>query len=239
MLRVAALRRDDFRGFTARLDLGPDRLALIAEVKKASPSAGVIAAEFDPVDIARQYEAAGAHCVSVLTDEQFFQGHLSYLTRIRQEIALPCLRKDFIIHEVQLYEASVAGADAVLLIVAALEQAQLEHLHRVAEALQLDVLVEVHTEAELFRALDLGVSLLGINNRNLATFEVDLATTEKLSEEVPEGIVLVSESGLKIRADAQRVFDCGCNAILVGEALMRTGDIAGQVAELLGVQSAL
>ena len=237
-LRAAALLRDDFRGFTARLDLGPERLALIAEVKKASPSAGVIAAEFDPVDIARQYEAAGAHCVSVLTDEQFFQGHLSYLTRIRQEIALPCLRKDFIIHEVQLYEASVAGADAVLLIVAALEQAQLEHLHRVAEALQLDVLVEVHTEEELFRALDLGVHLLGINNRNLATFEVDLATTEMLSEEVPDGIVLVSESGLKTRADSQRVFDCGCNAILVGEALMRTGDIAAQVAELLAVRAA-
>ncbi|HZJ16743.1 MAG TPA: indole-3-glycerol phosphate synthase TrpC [Chthoniobacteraceae bacterium] len=238
MLRAAALQRDDFRGFTARLDLGPDRLALIAEVKKASPSAGVIAAEFDPVDIARQYQAAGAHCVSVLTDEQFFQGHLSYLTRIRQEIALPCLRKDFIIHEVQLYEAAVAGADAVLLIVAALEQAQLENLHRVAETLQLDVLVEVHTDEELFRALDLGVRLLGINNRNLATFQVDLATTEKLSEEVPDSIVLVSESGLKTRADSQRVLDCGCNAILVGEALMRTGDIAAQVAELLDVQSA-
>jgi indole-3-glycerol phosphate synthase len=238
MLRAAALQRDDFRGFTARLDLGPDRLALIAEVKKASPSAGVIAAEFDPINIARQYEAAGAHCVSVLTDEQFFQGHLSYLTRIRQEIALPCLRKDFIIHEVQLYEAAVAGADAVLLIVAALEQAQLENLHRVAETLQLDVLVEVHTDEELFRALDLGVRLLGINNRNLATFQVDLATTEKLSEEVPDSIVLVSESGLKTRADSQRVLDCGCNAILVGEALMRTGDIAAQVAELLDVQSA-
>ena len=236
MLRAAALQRDDFRGFARHLDLGPERLALIAEVKKASPSAGVIASEFDPVAVARQYEAAGAHCVSVLTDEQFFQGHLSYLTRIRQEIALPCLRKDFIIHEVQLYEASVAGADAVLLIVAALEQAQLEHLQRVAEALQLDVLVEVHSEEELLRALDLDVRLLGINNRNLATFEVDLATTEKLSEEVPEGIVLVSESGLKTRADAQRVFDCGCNAVLVGEALMRTGDVLAQVAELLDVR---
>jgi indole-3-glycerol phosphate synthase len=238
MLRTAALQRDDFRGFTARLDLGPDQLALVAEVKKASPSAGVIAPEFDPVDIARQYQMAGAHCVSVLTDEQFFQGHLSYLTRIRQAIALPCLRKDFIIHEVQLYEAAVAGADAVLLIVAALEQAQLEHLQRVAESLQLDVLVEVHTEDELFRALDLDLRLVGINNRNLATFEVDLATTEKLSEEVPDGIVLVSESGLKTRADSQRVFDCGCNAILVGEALMRTGDIAGQAADLLNVQPA-
>ena len=237
ILRAAALAREDFRGFARALDLGADRLGLIAEVKKASPSAGVIAADFDPVAVARQYEAAGAHCVSVLTDEPFFQGHLSYLTRIRQEIALPCLRKDFIIHEVQLYEAAVAGADAVLLIVAALEQSQLEHLYAVAETLQIDVLVEVHTEEELFRALDLGVQLLGINNRNLTTFEVDLATTEKLSEEVPEGILLVSESGLKTRADAQRVFDCGCNAILVGEALMRTGDIAAQAAELLVVRA--
>ncbi len=236
LLRAAALQRDDFRGFAARLDHGPDRLGLIAEVKKASPSAGVIAADFDPVVIARQYEAAGADCVSVLTDEQFFQGHLSYLTQIRKAVALPCLRKDFIIHEVQLYEAAVAGADAVLLIVAALEQAQLAQLFRVAETLQMDVLVEVHTEEELFRALDLGVKLLGINNRNLVTFEVDLNTTEKLSEEVPDGIILVSESGLKTRADAQRVFACGCDAILVGEALMRSGDIGAQVAELLAVQ---
>lgn len=235
-LRAAALAREDFRGFAARLDHGPDRLGLIAEVKKASPSAGVIAADFDPIAIAALYEAAGADCVSVLTDEQFFQGHLTYLTRIRKEIALPCLRKDFIIHEVQLYEACVAGADAVLLIVAALEQEQLKHLFATAELLQMEVLVEVHTEEELFRALDLGPTLLGINNRNLTTFEVDLETTERLSEEVPEGIILVSESGLKTRADAQRVFDSGCNAILVGEALMRTGDVGAQVAELLAVQ---
>ena len=236
LLRAAALTREDFRGFAARLDHGPDRLGLIAEVKKASPSAGVITADFDPVAIARQYEAAGADCVSVLTDEQFFQGHLSYLTQIRKEISLPCLRKDFIIHEVQLFEAVIAGADAVLLIVAALEEAQLSHLFGVAEMLQLDVLVEVHTEEELFRALDLDVKLLGINNRNLATFEVDLSTTERLSEEVPEGIILVSESGLKTRADARRVLNCGCNAILVGEALMRTGDVQTQVAELLAVE---
>ena len=236
VLRAAALERDDFRGFAQALELGPERLGLIAEVKKASPSAGVISTDFDPVAIARQYEAAGANCVSVLTDEQFFQGHLSYLTRIRQAISLPCLRKDFIIHEVQLYEASVAGADAVLLIVAALQQEQLEHLYSVAETLQLDVLVEVHTDEELFRALDLGVQLLGINNRNLITFEVDLATTERLSEEVPEGIILVSESGLRTQADAQRAFDCGCNAILVGEALMRTGDIGAQVGEFLAVK---
>jgi hypothetical protein len=125
LLRAAALQRNDFRPFAAALDRGPEALGLIAEVKKASPSAGVIAADFDPVAIAQQYEAAGAHCVSVLTDEQFFQGHLSYLTKIRQTIALPCLRKDFIIHDAQIYEAAVAGADAILLIVAALTQGQL------------------------------------------------------------------------------------------------------------------
>lgn len=235
-LRVAALQRDDFRPFAAVLDRGPEALGLIAEVKKASPSAGVIATDFDPVAIAREYEASGAHCVSVLTDEQFFQGHLSYLTRIRQTVALPCLRKDFIIHDVQIYEAAVAGADAILLIVAALTQAELKALNRTAEACQLDVLVEVHTREELDRAFDLGVRLLGINNRNLTTFTVDLATTEELSEEVPDDVILVSESGLKTRADTQRAFDAGCNAILVGESLMRTGDVAGQVAELLGVR---
>ncbi len=236
-LRVAALQRDDFRPFAAVLDRGPEALGLIAEVKKASPSAGVIAADFDPVAIAQGYEAAGAHCLSVLTDEQFFQGHLSYLTCIRQAVALPCLRKDFIIHDVQIYEAAVAGADAILLIVAALTQAELEALNRTAEVCQLDVLVEVHTREELDRALDLGVRLLGINNRNLTTFTVDLATTEVLSEEVPDEVILVSESGLKTRADTQRAFAAGCNAILVGESLMRTGDVAGQVAELLGVST--
>ncbi|MGB8167952.1 MAG: indole-3-glycerol phosphate synthase TrpC [Chthoniobacteraceae bacterium] len=235
LLRAAALVRNDVRPFALALDRGPEALGLIAEVKKASPSAGVIAADFDPVAIAEQYEAAGAHCVSVLTDEQFFQGHLSYLTRIRQAIALPCLRKDFIIHEAQIFEAAVAGADAILLIVAALEQPQLEALNKAALACGLDVLVEVHTREELDRALEIEPVLLGINNRNLTTFEVDLATTEELSEEVPDGVILVSESGLKSRADSQRVFDAGCQAILVGESLMRTGDVAGQVAELLSV----
>ena len=237
-LREAALLRDEFRGFAAALDRGSSTLSLIAEVKKASPSAGVIAADFDPVAVAKAYEAAGAHCVSVLTDEQFFQGHLSHLTRVREAIRLPCLRKDFIIHEAQIFEASVAGADCILLIVAALEQPALLHLFETAEAFQLDVLVEVHTREELDRALDLGARLIGINNRNLHTFEVDLATTEDISEDVPDDVVLVSESGLKIRADAQRVFDCGCNAILVGESLMRAGlgGMPGQVKELLSVK---
>lgn len=238
-LRAAALQREDFRPFASALDCGPEALGLIAEVKKASPSAGVIAADFDPVAIAQQYEAAGAHCVSVLTDEQFFQGHLSYLTRIRQAVALPCLRKDFIIHDAQIYEAAVAGADAILLIVAALTQAELEALNRTAETCQLEVLVEVHSREELDRALELNVRLLGINNRNLTSFTVDLATTEELSEDVPDDVILVSESGLKTRQDTQRVFEAGCNAILVGESLMRTGNVAEQVAELLGVESKL
>ena len=234
-LRAAALLRNDLRPFAAALDRGPDALGLIAEVKKASPSAGVIAADFDPVAIATQYEAAGAHAVSVLTDEQYFQGHLSYLTKVRAAVGLPCLRKDFMLHEVQIFEAAVAGADAILLIVAALEQRELEALNKTAEACQLDVLVEVHTREELDRALDLGANLIGINNRNLTTFEVDLATTEELSEEVPDGVTLVSESGLKTQADTRRVHAAGCQAILVGESLMRTGDIAAQVKTLLDV----
>ena len=235
-LRAVALQRNDFRPFARAIDCGPEALGLIAEIKKASPTAGVIATDFDPVRIARAYEDAGAHALSVLTDKQFFQGELAFLNRIRAEVSLPLLRKDFIIHEVQIAEACVAGADAILLIVAALEQDRLEALFQEAELLQLDVLVEVHSGEELERALEVGATLLGINNRNLTTFEVDLATTEALSEEVPESILLVSESGLKTRADTQRAFSAGCNAILVGESLMRAGDIAAQVAELLNVE---
>jgi indole-3-glycerol phosphate synthase len=236
LLRAAALQRNEFRPFAAAVDRGPDALGLIAEVKKASPSAGVIAEDFDPVAIAQQYEQAGAHAVSVLTDEQFFQGKLAYLTQVREAISLPVLRKDFMLHEAQIYEASVAGADAILLIVAALEQERLQALFQEAELCQLDVLVEVHTREELDRALDLGAKLIGINNRNLTSFTVDLHATEEISEDVPNDVVLVSESGIKTRGDTQRVFDCGCNAILVGESLMRTGNIARQVAELLDVE---
>jgi indole-3-glycerol phosphate synthase len=235
-LRAAALQRNDFRSFATAIDQGPDALGLIAEVKKASPSAGTIATSFEPVEIARAYESAGAHAISVLTDEQFFQGHLSHLAAVRGAVTLPCLRKDFVVDEVQIFEAVVAGADAVLLIIAALEQEKLRHLHEVAESLQLDVLVEVHSAEELERALDIGAKIIGINNRNLTSFEVDMQTTEKLSEEVPDGVLLVSESGLKGQADSQRAFAAGCNAILVGETLMRTGDVPAQVADLLRVQ---
>lgn len=232
-LRAGALRREDFRSFALALDRGPDALGLIAEVKKASPSAGAIVEAFDPVGIAKRYESAGAHAVSVLTDERFFEGNLSFLTRIRREISLPVLRKDFILHEAQIFEAVVAGADAILLIAAALEQHALETLHRRATDFGLDVLLEVHTLEELDRALEIDAKILGINNRNLSTFEVDLGTTEALSEQVPEDVILVSESGIRSGRDARRMFDCGCKAILVGESLMRSGDVTAAVASLL------
>lgn len=220
-LHKAALLRNDFRGFAAALQRGPGKLALIAEIKKASPSAGVIVESFDPLLVARNYAAAGADAISVLTDEQFFQGHLDYLKLIRDSVPQPLLRKDFILDQVQIMEAAAAGADAILLIVAALEQEQLVALLETATLYQMDALVEVHTLAELDRALETDARIIGINNRNLATFEVDLAVTETLSEEVPEEMVLVSESGIRTAEDLARIKACGVDAVLIGEALMR------------------
>jgi indole-3-glycerol phosphate synthase len=220
-LHKAALLRNDFRGFAAALQRGPGKLALIAEIKKASPSAGVIVESFDPLLVARNYAAAGVDAISVLTDEQFFQGHLDYLELIRDAVPQPLLRKDFILDQVQIMEAAAGGADAILLIVAALKQEQLIALLEAATLYQLDALVEVHTLAELDRALETDARIIGINNRNLATFEVDLAVTETLSEEVPEEIVLVSESGIRTAADLARIKACGVDAVLIGEALMR------------------
>jgi indole-3-glycerol phosphate synthase len=232
-LRAGALLRDDFRSFLEAINRGPDALGLIAEVKKASPSAGVIAESFDPVQIAKIYESAGANAISVLTDAPFFQGSLAYLTQVRAAVSLPVLRKDFILHEAQIYEAACAGADAILLIVAALEQKDLERLLAVAATVQLDVLVEVHTIEEMDRALETDAQIIGINNRNLATFQVDLKTTEQLSEQVPDDIILVSESGIKTAEDTRRVLDSGCNAVLVGETLMRANDVRAAVQHLL------
>lgn len=239
LLRAAALQRNDFRGFGAAIDRGPEALGLIAEVKKASPSVGVITNDFDPVKIARVYEDAGAHAISVLTDEKFFQGHLSYMTKVREAISLPVLRKDFMLHDVQIYEAAVAGADAILLIVAALTQEQLVALQKTAALCQLDALVEVHTTEEMDRALEAGAKIIGINNRNLATFEVNLAATEEISQEAPDDIILISESGIKTPADTRRVFDCGVNAILVGETLMRADDVHAEVSALLDLDDAV
>ncbi len=221
-LRKTALLRNEYRGFAAALKRNDSgEMALIAEVKKASPSAGVIVESFDPVAIAKNYARAGAEAVSVLTDERFFQGHLNHLQVIREAVSTPLLRKDFVLDEVQIAQASAAGADAILLIVAALERDQLEELLAAAAVYHLDVLVEVHTLRELDRALEADAQVIGINNRNLATFEVDLAVTEELSEEVPAGVILVSESGIKTAEDLARVKACGVDAVLIGEALMR------------------
>jgi indole-3-glycerol phosphate synthase len=206
---------------------------VIAEVKKASPSAGIIAPDFNPLSQAREYARGGAHALSVLTDEPYFQGHLSYLRKIREQVELPLLRKDFIVHELQVYESAVAGADAILLIVAALNDEALHALHETARACQLDVLVEVHDLAEMDRALELGAEIIGINNRNLKSFQVDLATTEELAEEIPSDTVAVSESGIKTAEDVRRVRACGINAVLVGETLMRAKNVPEKMRELL------
>jgi len=219
--RRQALERTEFRAFRRALKRSDGKVAVIAEVKKASPSAGVIAESFDPVAIAKNYERAGADAISVLTDEKFFQGRLSHLVDIRGAVSLPVLRKDFVIDEIQIAEAAAAGADAILLIAAALQQKQLVDLLSAAAKYELEVLVEVHTLGELGRALDAGAEIIGINNRDLATFEADLSVTEKLSEEVPNELVLVSESGIKTSDDVARVKVCGVDAVLIGEALMR------------------
>lgn len=224
-LRAAAALRDDVRSFYDALRADPTRLSMIAEVKRASPSAGTIATDFDPLMIARGYEKAGANALSVLTDEKYFQGRLEYLSLIREQVDIPCLRKDFIIHEAQIFEAVVAGADAILLIVAALDQPTLQHLLEVAHTFQLDALVEVHDLPELERALATDARIIGVNNRNLKHFTVDLGTTEKLAEEVPDDVVLVAESGIKTVADAQRLAEAGADALLVGETLMRSPNI--------------
>jgi indole-3-glycerol phosphate synthase len=220
-----ALARTDFRDFRAALQLADEKLAVIAEIKKASPSAGLIAKSFEPVEIAKNYEHAGANAISVLTDAKFFQGSLQDLVKVRQAVSVPLLRKDFILDEIQIAESAGNGADAILLIVAALEQKQLIELLRATANYQLDALVEVHTREELNRALEAGAKIVGINNRDLTTFDVDLAVTEELCRDVPDEIVLVSESGIKTPQDVARVKACGVDAVLVGEALIR-GEIS-------------
>ena len=232
-LRYAALERNEFKSLASAINVGSDRLGLIAEVKKASPSAGIIAEDFDPVSQAKKYADAGASAISVLTDEKYFKGKLEYLTQIQHAVDVPVLRKDFIIHESQIYEASVAGADAILLIVAALSQDDLERLFDCANTYQLEVLMEVHDLAELERALKTDVKIIGVNNRNLKTFEVDLKNTEAISEEVPQDILFVSESGIKTPQDASLVASWGADAVLVGETLMRADDVASTVKEIM------
>jgi indole-3-glycerol phosphate synthase len=234
-LRDAMLEHGERRDFLAALRK-PKRgdIALIAEVKKASPSAGIICKDFDPVKIAKEYEAAGASCLSVLTDEKFFQGSLDYLRQIRAAVKLPLLRKDFIIDERQILEAIEWGADAVLLIVAILSDEQLQKFHSLAIEAGLAALVEVHDEVELDRALKIPPQLIGVNNRDLKNFKVDLATTEKLAKKVGAGKILIAESGIHSRADVERLKKSGAKAILVGESLLRDGNIQSKIRELIG-----
>lgn len=241
-LRKQALLRDEVRPFRFALQHGsPTGMSLIAEVKKASPSAGVIDPDFNPLNQAREYARGGAQCLSILTDEKYFQGHLAYLKEIRDQVDLPLLRKDFILDELQIYESVLAGADAILLIVAAFTEEwggdeKLNRLYECAKGCQLDVLVEVHDLAEMDRALDLGADIIGINNRNLKTFEVTLETTAALAEEIPSDAVAVSESGIKTAADVKLCREHGINAILVGETLMRAGHVPDMIKELLLIE---
>lgn len=224
--------REPTRGFTAAISSGGIRL--IAEVKKASPSKGIIREDFDPVAIAKIYQDSGASGISVLTEQQFFQGKLEYLGVIRKAQSLPLLRKDFIIDEYQIFEARAAGADAILLIAACLEKEQLVDYLGIASGLGLDVLVESHTYKELDKSLRAGASVIGINNRDLTTFTVTLQTTLDLLKDIPEDRVVVSESGIKTRQDVVTLQAAGVDAILVGESFMRERDIGKKVKELLG-----
>ncbi|PHM18811.1 MAG: indole-3-glycerol-phosphate synthase [Curvibacter sp. PD_MW3] len=236
---LAAMRADaesrvltrDFVG-VMRAKIAAGQAAVIAEIKKASPSKGVLRADFEPADIAQSYAENGAACLSVLTDRQFFQGQPDYLKQARASCELPVLRKDFMVDPYQIYESRAMGADCILLIAACLEDGRMAELEAIARSLDMAVLVEVHDAAELERALKLKTPLVGINNRNLRTFEVTLETTLSLRDRVPSDRLLVTESGILGRADVQRMREAGVNAFLVGEAFMRAPDPGVALAEL-------
>jgi indole-3-glycerol phosphate synthase len=233
VLERRAAEAAEARNFFAAL-AAPGPIRLIAEVKKASPSRGVIRHDSDPHSIAKTYEAHGASCISVLTDERFFQGRLDDLRTVRAAVGLPVLRKDFILDRYQLLEARAAGADAVLLIAECLDDCHLRSLHNEAVRLGMSPLVELYESQNLPRVFDAGATLIGINNRDLRTFETDLEHTLRLRERVPDECVLVAESGIRNRADVERLQAAGVDAILVGETLMASPDIGAAVDALLG-----
>ena len=224
------------RGFAdALMNRRSRSMGLIAEVKKASPSKGLIRPDFDPVQIAKAYESAGADCLSVLTDAPYFQGSGTYLEAVRHAVGLPLLRKDFIIDEVQIFEARLLGADAILLIAAILESSRIEEFMGIAASVGLDCLIEVHDQEELDRVFQLeGVKLLGVNNRNLHTFETSLKTTADLSRYIPEGTMLISESGISSRQDLDFLSKNGAEGVLIGEHFMRQADVGQAVHDLMG-----
>jgi len=229
------LAKNSKKPFSFEKALRVDGIAFICEVKKASPSKGLIAKDFFYVQIAKEYEMAGANAISVLTEPEFFQGANVYLTEIKKKVSIPVVRKDFILDESQIYESRIIGADAILLICSILSKEQIRHYIKIADELGMSSLVEAHNEAEVRKAINAGARIIGVNNRNLKTFEVDIENSVRLRKLVPAEIVFVSESGIKTQEDMKILGDNGTDAVLIGETLMRSGDKSLEIKKLKGL----